>query len=193
MSGSSCHFLGWCTNLRSQSSELFDELLSCNVCDIIDLNLLVDLNLGLDEFLMVGIRELELVGGAIVWNVVDKAYLIAIHSTLLEVQIIESPSWLIRRHILFEILEFSITFFLSSISWDSCTRCYKLTSRILTFRNSHNNPFHLAPWNTLHCSGGFGRKIESRVYHVFFYFFELYFIITKLDVGLLINLISIQP
>ena len=85
--------------MRSQCSELLNEFGSCKIGFVIDLQFLVDLELGFDDLLMIGISKLELVPRAVVWNVVDKDYLIVVHSAFLEVKIEDSPSGLIRWHL----------------------------------------------------------------------------------------------
>ena len=53
------------------------------------------LDLGFDDFLMIGIRKLELVFGAVIWHVLDEDDLIVIDSALHEVEIVDGPPWLV--------------------------------------------------------------------------------------------------
>ena len=174
MRGSPCHFLGWCTNLRSQCSELINEFGSCKIGFVIDLQFLVDLELGFDDFLMIGISKLELVSRAVVWNVVDKAYLIVVHSAFLEVKIVDSPSRLIRWHLIDESLEIGFT---GSIICSSLGALkLKIASWIFTLRNSHDDPLHLAAHDTIHCfNTAFSPWKCTRIYHVFFLPWTLFY------------------
>ena len=53
------------------------------------------LDLGFDDFLMISIRKLELVFGAVIWHVLDEDDLIVIDSALHEVEIVDGPPWLV--------------------------------------------------------------------------------------------------
>ena len=53
------------------------------------------MELRFDGLLMVGVGKLELVFGAVIWNVLNEADLCAVDAIFHEVEIVDSPSWLI--------------------------------------------------------------------------------------------------
>ena len=114
--------------MRSQCSELINELGSCEIVYVIDLQFFVDLELGLDEFLVISVSKLELVLGAVVWNVIHKANFIVVDPAFLEVKIVHGPSGLITGHFCFECCEIGVTLLVSCSSLS--TLSHDLTSGI---------------------------------------------------------------
>jgi hypothetical protein len=97
--------------LESIGSKLINELCSCDIGKIVDLHLLVHLNLSFDDFFMVGISKLELILAAIVWNIHHEADFCTVDTILHEVEIVNSPSWLVIWELRFESSEVCFTLF----------------------------------------------------------------------------------
>ena len=167
---SSCYFLS--TNLESIGSKLLNELCSGDVRLVVDLDFLVHLELCFHCLLVVGISELQLVNGAVIWHVLDKADFVIVHATFHEIEVIDSPSWLIVWELLSKSIEVRII--RRFVFTRGLSRLHKFATRIGTFRNSEHSPFDLTLCKFGKFLSGFLCKIESSRYHRF-YFFELYF------------------
>ena len=92
-------------DVTSSDSEFVDELCSAEIALIVDLKFLVHLQFPLDGVLVVGISELESIGGARVWNVLYEDDLIVVDIIFHEVEVIDSPSWFVLWHLFDESLE----------------------------------------------------------------------------------------
>ena len=101
--------------MESIGSKLINELWSCDIVNIVDLKLLVNLELSFDRFLMVGVSKLEVVLGAVIWDVLDEADFCAVDAIFHEVEVVDSPSWLIGWELCLESSEvcFTLLFTLS--------------------------------------------------------------------------------
>lgn len=97
--------------MESIGSKLINELCSCDIVNIVDLKLLVDLELSFDDFLMVGVGKLEFIDGAIVWNELHEADFCTVDAILHEVEIVNSPSWLVGWELRLESSEVCFTLF----------------------------------------------------------------------------------
>ena len=94
--------------MRSHASEFIDELCSSDVTLVVDLQFLVDLDLCLNGLLVVGIGKLELVLGAIIWDVIDEDNFVVVHASLLEIEIVDTPSRLISGEVVSEAFKVGI-------------------------------------------------------------------------------------
>ena len=97
--------------MESIGSKLINELCSCDIVNIVDLKLLVNLELSFDDFFMVGVSKLEFIDGAIVWNVLHETDLSTVDAILHEVEIVNSPSWLVVWELRLEGSEVCFTLF----------------------------------------------------------------------------------
>ena len=100
------------------------------------------LDLGFDDFLMISIRKLELVFGAVIWHVLDEADFAVVDATLHEIEIVDSPSWLVVWEFCGKQLEVGLTVLI--VLSRALSGLDKLATRIATFWNSENSPSEFA-------------------------------------------------
>ena len=139
------HLIGRLLNSTSDryefsGSELVgDDLISVEVSMIINLEFLVDLQLTLDVFLSVGVGELGCHLGAIIGHILDEEYLAVIHTILLELEVIDNPSWGVCWALLLHRCPFRCT-----VSTAVFGRVLNVTSTVSSVWNFQDGPFGFA-------------------------------------------------
>ena len=87
---------------------------------------------------MVGISEFQLVLGAVIWDVLDKADFAVVDAILHEIEIVDSPSWLVFWELGGKGREVGLT--ASIILSRAWARFDKLDARVGSLWNSEDSP-----------------------------------------------------